>query len=217
MRVELSNNWIIFRIHGNVIELKPRACGGFYIYFNNYEIPCDKELVEKIINEERADMIRKLTDMARRFSDVRTREKYIDVCLESDGDFKTSRELTSELRKRATIKTRRCVGFRISNKICGWIFMGRFYKNMWRAWLIPDSLEFIGRLVDYDVDVKNTILKILNGDYEKLERFSIYEIDKLDYFALSNLIDSMKDDAEKWDIDKMRETVGLLTMMQKIS
>ena len=210
MKVSIEYGRIVFQVGNHQISLRPKSYGGYYTYFDGYEIPCRIDVVEDIVNNERADLIKKLVKMAEKFEDPKTRAKYVDDVIENGG-FKTSRELTSELRKRADVKTRSSFGYRIEvGRIRGWLFVGNSHNHRWHAWLIPDDLSFVAVFYDDDVEVKKTVLKILDGDYKKFNKFLVYQGEP---YILNNL----KHDAEKWDIPKMREMVGMLIMMKSVA
>jgi len=196
VKVSITRDCVAFQIGNHEIQLWPKAYGGYSIHFDGYEIPCNIKIVEDIVNNERADLIERLFKMAERFKDPKTRAKYVDDVIENGG-FKTSRELTSELKKRADVKTRSGLGYRIeTDKIKGWLFVGKKpgSGNWWRAWLIPDDLDFVAVFSGDDVEVKKTVLKILDGDYEKFNKFLVYQ-DKYHALCLG-----INDDAQKWNI-----------------
>ena len=211
MKVSIYSREVRFQLSNHRIEVYFKSYGGHYIYIDGYEMPCRIDVIEDIINNERIDLIKKLLVLAKKYRDPRTRAKYVDKIIEK-GSFKSSRELTSELRKRADVKTRSGIGFRF-DELRGWLFTGRSGRDWWRAYFIPDDVSYALVLTGEDVYVKETVLSILDGDYEKFKEFDDIKIGSMDYYTLN----SMREDAEKWGIKEMQELVGMMTMMINLS
>jgi len=206
MEVRVESRGVSFRIGDYFLDVEFRAFGGFDVYLDHMWIPVDTPTLERIINEERLDLLERLRRLGLDFKDPKTRAKYYEAYLE--GDFRKSKELTVELENRATYKGVRAFGFEIEEPK-GWLFVGSEGNGEWRLIFISADLKTLRTRCENDLLAKRMALKILEGEGRIVKEWYGGSPTTMDCWILGLIFKA----AEKWKMSKLKELLGAMRLV----